>query len=112
MAALFKKAGQADSSLHYARLSFVYANEVGFPKRILYASSFLSDYYKNLKHCDSAWYYQGITIAAKDSLFSQEKTREIQNLRFEETIRQTQIKEENANYEAKRRNYISPGLHG
>jgi hypothetical protein len=41
----------------------------------------------------SAYYYQGITIAAKDSLFSQEKVREVQNLSFTEKIRQQEIEE-------------------
>jgi tetratricopeptide (TPR) repeat protein len=93
MAALFKKTGQADSSLHYARLSFATAREAGFTKRILNASTFLSACFKGMNRIDSAYYYQGITIAAKDSLFSQEKTREVQNLSFMEKIRQQEIEE-------------------
>ena len=95
MAALFKKAGQADSALHYARLSFATAKESGFTKRILNASTFLSTCFKDLNRIDSAYYYQGMTIAAKDSLFSQEKTREVQNLSFTEKIRQQEIEEVN-----------------
>ena len=93
MAELFKKTGQADSALHYSRLSLNAANRGGFTKRILNASTFLSTYFKNLNRIDSAWYYQGITIAAKDSLFSQEKTKEVQNLSFSEKIRQQEIEE-------------------
>ena len=93
MAALFKKSGQADSALHYARLSFATAREAGFTKRILNASTFLSTCFKDLNRIDSAYYYQGTTIAAKDSLFSQEKTREVQNLSFMEKIRQQEIEE-------------------
>jgi tetratricopeptide (TPR) repeat protein len=93
MAALFKKTGQADSSLHYARLSFAAAREAGFTKRILNASTFLSTCFKDMNRIDSAYYYQGITIAAKDSLFSQEKVREVQNLSFTEKIRQQEIEE-------------------
>jgi len=95
MASLFKKTGQADSSLQYARLSFVTANKGGFTKRILNASTFLSSYFKGINHIDSAYYYQGITIAAKDSLFNQEKVREVQNLSFTEKIRQQEIVEAN-----------------
>ncbi|MEJ7681403.1 MAG: hypothetical protein WKG06_26845 [Segetibacter sp.] len=40
---------------------------------------------------DSAFAYQSATIAAKDSLFSQEKAREIQSLGYEETVRQQQL---------------------
>jgi tetratricopeptide (TPR) repeat protein len=93
MATLFKKTGQADSALHYARLSLATANNLGFTKRILNASTFLSASFKDLNRIDSAYYYQGITIAAKDSLFSQEKTRAVQNLSFTEKIRQQEIEE-------------------
>jgi signal transduction histidine kinase len=40
---------------------------------------------------DSAFAYQSATIAAKDSLYSQEKAREIQSLGYEETMRQQQL---------------------
>jgi tetratricopeptide (TPR) repeat protein len=93
MAMLLKNTGQADSSLHYARLSYAAAYEGGFIKQKLIASSFLSTYYKDLNHIDSAYYYQGITIAAKDSLFNQEKVKEVQNLSFMEQIRQQEIEE-------------------
>jgi tetratricopeptide (TPR) repeat protein len=93
MASLFKRTGQADSSLHYARLSFAVANEFNYTKRLLNAGTFLSNYFKELNLIDSAYYYQGITIAAKDSLFSQEKVREVQNLSFTEKVRQQEIEE-------------------
>ena len=91
MAALFSKTNQPDSCLYYARLAFVIAQVDGFTKRIYDASIFLTDYYKDNKIIDSAFAYQNIAIAAKDSLFSNEKQREIQNLSYEETIRQQQI---------------------
>src|ERR1019366_2890207 len=50
-----------------------------------------TEYYKENKIIDSAFDYQNIAIAAKDSLFSKEKQREIQNLSYEETMRQQQI---------------------
>lgn len=94
IAELFKEARQADSALWYSRLSLLYAHKAGYTNRILYASSFLSDYFKGMNRLDSAYYYQEITIAAKDSLFSQEKVREVQNLSFMEQIRQQEIAEE------------------
>src|SRR5207253_300779 len=38
--------------------------------------------------------YQQITIAAKDTLFSQEKTREVLNLSFAEAMRQQELTEQ------------------
>jgi signal transduction histidine kinase len=91
MAAVFRKTGQTDSCLHYARLAFVIATEDGFTKRIYDASIFLTDYYKDHKIIDSAFDYQNTAIAATDSLFSKEKQKEIQDLSYEETLRQQQI---------------------
>ena len=91
IATLFGKTYQPDSSLTYARLAFVIAKTSGFTKRIYDASIFLTDYYKDNRIIDSAFAYQNVAIAAKDSLFSKEKQREIQNISYRETIRQQQI---------------------
>jgi len=55
------------------------------------ATSFLTDYYKRANNVDSAFAYQSATIAAKDSLFNQEKIKQIQNLSFQETLRQQEL---------------------
>ena len=91
MARLFQQMGQTDSSLHYAHLSLVTAKNVGFVNYELNATSFLTDYYKRANNVDSAFAYQSATIAAKDSLFSQEKVKQIQQLSFEETLRQEEL---------------------
>ena len=101
-----KKQGWWTPSLHYARLSFATAREAGFTKRILDASTFLSTYFKGLNRIDSAYYYQGITVATKDSLFSQEKTREVQNLSFSEKIRQQEIEEADKQAKEERKSNI------
>jgi len=106
MAALFKKAGVPDSSLHYARLSFATAREAGFAKPILEASTFLLSNFMELNLIDSAFYYQGIVLTAKDSLFSQEKVMEVQNLSLTEKIRQQEIVEANLLAREERRSNI------
>jgi tetratricopeptide (TPR) repeat protein len=94
MARLFQKSSNRDSCLYYARLSMTTAQNGGFTKRILNASNFLSDYYKSINLIDSAYVYLTATVAAKDSLFSQEKSRQIQNLSFTEMLRQQEKAEE------------------
>jgi signal transduction histidine kinase len=93
LAKLFQKEGKRDSSLHYAKLSLATAQKAGFTSRVMEASSFLTEYYTAIHNIDSAFVYQSATIAAKDSLFSQEKQREIQSIGFNETIRQQQLQE-------------------
>ena len=93
MAKLFQKAGNADSSLYYAKLSLTIAQNDGFTNYVLDASKFLTGYYASLHDVDSAFAYQNIAIAAKDSLFSQEKQHQLQSLSFDEATRQQEIQD-------------------
>lgn len=94
MAKLFLKNKKADSALYYAKLSLDFANRSGFIPRVMNASNFLTDYYSSVHDTDSTLVYLKATIAAKDSLFNQEKSRQIQSLIFDETMRQQKIEEE------------------
>lgn len=91
MAALFKRAGKKDSALLYGYRSLAVAKKNGFTRYVLNASSFLALYYKSIRNIDSAYAYEEMTIAAKDSLYSQQKNREMQNLGFDEITRQQEI---------------------
>jgi tetratricopeptide (TPR) repeat protein len=94
MARLFQQEGKSDSSFYYAKLSQSTAERYGFPKQMVDASNFLSDFYKGARNIDSAFKYQSIATRAKDSLFSQEKSKQIQNLTLTETLRQKEIEAE------------------
>ncbi|MFO7655524.1 MAG: tetratricopeptide repeat protein [Bacteroidales bacterium] len=91
LAESFRDGGTADSALYYAKRSLLYGEKAGFTARIMHASNFLTDYYISIQKYDSAFVYQRAAIAAKDSLFSQEKQREFQSLTFEETMRQQNL---------------------
>ena len=93
MAKLFMKLNLADSALYYAHRSLLVAEKSGFTKHLLNASNFLFTYYESIRLIDSAYAYQKITVAAKDSLFNQEKVKASQNLGFTENIRQQEITE-------------------
>lgn len=92
LARIFLRLGRSDSALFYAHKSLFAAREGGFTNRLLNASIFLSNKYKAMGNIDSAFHYQELTIAAKDSLFNQEKSKQVQTLRFEE-VRRVQEKE-------------------
>lgn len=106
MAYLFRKDGNSDSAFYCAHQSLAAAKRGGFTKHILNASNFLSSQYENRHAIDSAYFYQKMAIVAKDSLFSQEKVKEMQNLSFAENIRQQEIAEEEALATETRRNNI------
>jgi signal transduction histidine kinase len=93
MADLFRKAGSRDSSLYYAKQSLAIAQNAGLTSYVLQASNFLTSYYTAMHNVDSAFFYQSATIAAKDSLFSQEKQQEFRRLSYDESLRQQQIEE-------------------
>jgi signal transduction histidine kinase/tetratricopeptide (TPR) repeat protein len=93
MAKIFLLQKKTDSSLYYAKLSFSIGKNDGFTDRVLAASNFLAEYYKSARNVDSAYAYQSATIAAKDSLFSQQKANEIQSMNYDEDIRQQQIED-------------------
>lgn len=103
MAKLFRAAGQSDSALYYARLSLAAARQGGFPKPVLNASSFLTDYFQSIHRLDSAFVYQQIATAIKDTLFSEEKIKNLQQLTYNEKERQHELEVQRAE-EAQERN--------
>jgi tetratricopeptide (TPR) repeat protein len=90
MAKVFDALNLKDSVIFYAKESFKTAAERGFilPKRD--AARFLSYYYREYS-ADSAFEYQDISRATNDSLFNQEKQRELQLLDLNEKMRQEEL---------------------
>ena len=91
MAKSFEKSGQHDSAHYYANQSYQIAKLRGFMTNVRDAGRFLSLYYRNQRITDSAFFYQDITKAANDSLFSQQKQKQFQSLAFDEKLRQNEI---------------------
>lgn len=90
LAKVFQKINQTDSALFYAKQSLLLAQEKGFTPEVRNAARFLSYYYRKL-NADSAFFYQDISRAANDSLFSKQKQRQFQSLSFDEKLRQQEI---------------------
>ncbi len=93
MAKIFFLQHKADSSLYYAKLASRIAKEYGFTDQFLSASNFLADYYRTSGNVDSAYHFLAASIAVKDSLFSKQKANQIQDITYEESMRQQQIEE-------------------
>jgi hypothetical protein len=62
-----------------------------FSLQQMQAGNFIAELYESEKKADSAFKYLKITMTLKDTLFSQEKAKSIQNMTFEENIRQQEI---------------------
>jgi signal transduction histidine kinase/tetratricopeptide (TPR) repeat protein len=93
IARLFQKENQEDSTVYYAKLSLAIAKKTESVIDIMKASNFLTGYYASINKVDSAFIYQTAAIAAKDTLFNQEKLRQFQNISLAETQRQQEIQD-------------------
>ncbi len=91
LAQIFERRGEADSAIWYGQLSLREAQSSLLSARQLEASDFLTGFYKKRNQPDSALKYMDLTITIKDSLFNKEKVQEMENLNFDETIRQQEI---------------------
>ncbi len=105
MAKVFEKNKQKDSVITYAGRSLIIAKQKGFTLQVRDAARFLSYYYRKF-NADSAFFYQDISKAANDSLFSQEKTKQLQSFAFDEQLRQKDLEAERSRYQNKIRLYI------
>ena len=105
IAAAFKKSGQTDSSVYYAKKAFVGGQHASLIPGVIEASSLLTDIYSAKHNQDSAFKYQGIMLAMKDSLFSREKVKQMENLSFNEQIRQQEIVTEREQFQNKIKMY-------
>jgi tetratricopeptide (TPR) repeat protein len=94
MAKLFTLSVNDDSCSYYAKLSLSTAQVSGLPESVMNACDFLSAYYKSIHNVDSAFAYQSQVIVVRDSLLSQEKSKAVQEMTFQENIRQQEIAEQ------------------
>ena len=90
LAKVYQKISQTDSAFFYAKHSLLLAYEKKFISQVRNAARFLSLYYRKV-NADSAFFYQDISRAANDSIFSQQKQKQFQSLAFDEKLRQQDL---------------------
>ena len=114
MAKLFEKKGGMDSALHYGKLALnLYQGMKSATGELVDAASLLNELYAGAHRTDSAYKYLAMAVALKDSVFSQDKERQIQSLQFNEILRlrqeEQQRKEAQQQYETRLRIYVLLG---
>lgn len=107
---IFEANNQYDSAFYYAKNAYTLAATVKDPNTIISAGSSLSKLFKDAKRFDSAFFYQDIVLKAKDSLFTQEKERQIHNIYFNEKLRQQETDARNEKYHSQIKVYILTGV--
>jgi two-component system NtrC family sensor kinase len=89
MASVFKKLGQIDSAILYAKEGLRLGQQLDYKNRILAASSLLGDIYAETDPKEAVKYYK-IASAAKDSLYGVQKVLQLQSSTIKEQERQAE----------------------
>jgi tetratricopeptide (TPR) repeat protein len=87
VALAFRELGIRDSALVHAKEAFAIAQAQNLSQPLYASSILLSELYEGSDISQSLHYYK-VALIAQDSLFSQEKNREIEVINFNETVRQ------------------------
>lgn len=106
VAGLFKITGATDSSIFYAYKSLSVSLPKRFAKEAMDAYIQLSIAYEPL-NTDSALHYYKMAITAKDSLYNQEKQRQIWSYQFNEQLRQQEAEQKQQNLQSEIKLYSS-----
>ena len=88
MALLFEQLHQPDSSLLHARAALRHAQAVSYRLTVMDAGALLARLYQARHRPDSAFYYQSLAGAARDSLYGPEKFQQLELLAFTEQRQQ------------------------
>jgi two-component system NtrC family sensor kinase len=112
MAYAYQKLNNIDSCINCAKIALEQANLEHNPNLIMLATALLTDVFKSKNDYKQAYDYQQLMLAAQDSLFSQQKTLQVQNLTFSEQQRQAELKAAALDYQNKVRFYSLIGVLG
>jgi signal transduction histidine kinase len=88
---LYRQYKQQDSAEYYVRKALEVASSANFAQDVLDAGTVLYKYYDEDHNLPEAYKYYKITTTAKDSLYSQEKEKQLLSLDFDEKQRQQDI---------------------
>jgi tetratricopeptide (TPR) repeat protein len=88
---IYLRNNQPDSAYHYA--SLVISNDPAFIYKlgIANAAELLEQYFEKRRTLDSALFYYKLAALTRDKILSEEKIRQVQNLQFNEKIRQQEM---------------------
>jgi tetratricopeptide (TPR) repeat protein len=91
LAKLFASENSRDSALQFSYRALSAARSAKLTRYQLDAYKLIGGVYEVNERTDSSLHYLKLTIALQDSLYSQQKTIEIQTMTFQENIRQRDI---------------------
>jgi lipopolysaccharide export LptBFGC system permease protein LptF len=102
---VFKKQGAQDSCIYYAQKSIELSNNFHYPLYAVNGYNLLAQMYELRNKPDSTLKYMKLMLSQKDSVFSQSKVQQYQQLIFNEEQRKQQEKSEQSEYKNKIKTY-------
>ncbi|HVW14920.1 MAG TPA: ATP-binding protein [Mucilaginibacter sp.] len=112
IAEAYQRLSQTDSCIAYAKRALEQAKLDRNPDQVQRTTTLLTDEYKLKGDYKNAFYYQQVTQEAKDSLFSQQKTLQVQNLAYNEEQRKQAAQTAEIAYQNRVRFYALLGVIG
>lgn len=88
LAKIFYEKQQSDSAFYYAKKSLSAAQRARYTKYILESSNLLVRFYQTAQRSDSSLKYLSIAMAARDTLYNQDKVNKIKVMEFQEMTRE------------------------
>jgi signal transduction histidine kinase len=109
---LFKKMGKLDSAIYYAQIvKNNWTSVSSEPKNLLEAINTLKESFKLKGDKDSAFKYSELGNTLTDSIYSKDKVRQLQNVTFNEQLKQQEIISSQNKYKSKVQIYsLAAGL--
>jgi len=102
MSTLFRKAGQPDSSIYYAKIvNTAWRPEISETKNLLEALDNLYEVYKSTGKNDSTLKYLELIYGLRESFFNMEKEKQIQEITFNAQLKQQELIADKATYKNK-----------
>ena len=108
----YQKLNKPDSCIDYAKKAFEHAKLDRNPDQVQRATKLLTEVFLSKGDYKNAFGYEQITLKAQDSLFSQQKTLQVQNLTYNEQQRRQAAEAAQLAYQNKVRFYAMFGVIG
>ena len=112
IAEAYQPQNKIDSCIAYAKLALEQAKLDKNPDQVMRAATLLTDVFKSKGDFKEAFNYQQIMLNAKESLFSQQKTLQVQNLTFNEEQHRHEIEAAEIAYQNRVRLYTLVAVSG
>jgi len=109
IAKIYQQFGNIDSSIFYANKALREFPLLSYIKGRLAAVNLLVENYQLKENSDSTLKYLRLSIVYKDSLYSEERIKTLQNITFSEKLRQQQLQHEKKQYQNNIKTYVLLG---